>query len=96
MLNLNLKLLASGRLVELEFFASIQSIASIQDGAERHPVLPAPLGAVLVGAARALPLPVPAPAPLLARLGVLACEAVFSRPVLLRRFAAPCDSFPCF
>ena len=60
---------------------------------------PCPPTPFLVGAARALPLPVPAPAPLLARLGVLTCEAVFSRPVLLRRFAAPCDlpcSFPCF
>ena len=67
--------------------------------AERQPVLPAPLGAVLVGAARALPLPVPARAPLLARLGVLACEAVFPSPVVQRRLAAPCVlpcSFPCF
>ena len=67
--------------------------------AERQPVLPAPLGAVLVGAARALPLPVSASAPLLARLGVLACEAVFPSPVVQRRLAAPCVlpcSFPCF
>ena len=35
--------------------------------------------------ARALPLPVPAPVPLLARLGVLAYEAVFPSPVVLRR-----------
>ena len=35
----------------------------------------------------------------LARLGVLACEAVFPSPVVLRRLAAPCVlpcSFPCF
>ena len=45
------------------------------------------------------PLSVPARAPLLARLGVLACEAVFPSPVVLRRLAAPCVlpcSFPCF
>ena len=38
-------------------------------------------------------------APLLARLGVLACEAVFPSPVVLRRLAAPCVlqcSLPCF
>ena len=38
-------------------------------------------------------------APLLARLGVLACEAVFPSPVVLRRLAAPCVlpcSFLCF
>ena len=39
-------------------------------------------------------------APLLARLGFLACGAVFpSRPVVQRRLAAPCVlpcSFPCF
>ena len=55
--------------------------------------------AVLVGDARALPLAVPALASLLARLGVLACEAVFPGPFVLRRLAAPCVlpcSFPCF
>ena len=53
--------------------------------APRLHVLPARPGAVLVGDTRALPLPVPARTPLLARIGVLACEAVFSS----RRLAAP-------
>ena len=48
-------------------------------------VLPARPGAVLVGVTRALPLPVPARAALLARLGVLACEAVFPSPAVHRR-----------
>ena len=50
--------------------------------AESQPVIPARFGAVLVGAARGLPLPVPVLAPLLVRLGVLACEEVFPRPVV--------------
>ena len=40
----------------------------------------------------------PARAPLPGRLGVLACEAVFLSPVVLRQLAAPCVlpcSFPC-
>ena len=60
--------------------------------------LPTRPGAVLVGDARALPLPVPARAPLLARLGVLASDAVFPSPAVHRRLAAPCVppcSFPC-
>ena len=52
--------------------------------------LPTRPGAVLVGDARALPLPVPARAPLLARLGVLASDAVFPSPAVHRRLAAPC------
>ena len=57
----------------------------------RSPTRP---GAVLVGDTLALPLPVPARAPLLARLGVLACEAVFPSPAVHRELAAPCVP-PC-
>ena len=47
----------------------------------------------------ATPGPVPARSHLLARLGVLACKAVFPSPVVLSRLAAPCAlpcSFPFF
>ena len=60
-------------------------------------------GAVFVCDILALPLLLPARAPLLARLGVLACEAVFSGPAVHCRLAAapspspcvPLCSFPC-
>ena len=64
----------------------------------RQHVLPARPGAVHVGAICALPLPVPARAPLLARVGVLACEAVFPSPAVPRWHAASCVppcSLPC-
>ena len=73
--------------------------AGVRRGGALTARLPARPGAVLVGDARALPLAVPARAPFLARLEVLACEAVFPSPVVLRRLEAPCAvpcSFPCF
>ena len=57
----------------------------------RQLVLPAHPCAVIVGDPLALPLPVPARAPLLARLGVLACEAVFPSPRGLLLHPLPVD-----
>ena len=51
-------------------------------------------GAGLEGAIWALPLPVPARASLLARLGILACEAEFPSLAIPRRLEAPCVP-PC-